>query len=92
MENQPVRQPDAPKMIFTFGQQFLVFLIVLNLWALYALADLYWKAERTQKALERQQTDLLRDSLRREIILDSIRLAHPAPADSLNQAVSGTRL
>lgn len=91
MENQPARQADAPKMIFAFGQQFLVFLIVLNLGALYALADLYWKADRTQKALE-QQTDLLRDSLRREVILDSIRLAHPLPVDSLNASASGAQI
>ncbi len=79
-------------MIFAFGQQFLVFLIVLNLGALYALADLYWKADRTQKALEQQQTDLLRDSLRREVILDSIRLAHPLPVDSLNASASGAQI
>lgn len=79
-------------MIFAFGQQFLVFLIVLNLGALYALADLYWKADRTQKALEQQQTDLLRDSLRREVILDSIRLAHPLPVDSLNPSASGAQI
>lgn len=79
-------------MIFAFGQQFLVFLIVLNLGALYALADLYWKADRTQKALEQQQTDLLRDSLRREVLLDSIRLAHPSPSDTLTPSVSGSQL